>query len=336
MSDLRIVHLIDDTTAGGVMRVLDYIKSDSKLNRDATHEVVELARSRFSLRRIQADVIVSHLSVSWKSLSSLVALRAAHADLPLLHVEHSYTQSFTSLNVPRPQRFYALLRTAYALFDRIIAVSHAQGKWLVSAGLVPQHTLRVIPSCVDLSSLLDLPNAMHPAKTFGLVGRLHEQKGFDIAVRAFMATPQSDIRLRVFGSGDEEAQLTALCAGDERISFHGHSDPTTIYASVDAVLMPSRWEAFGLVSLEARAAGRPVYCAQVDGLLDQIQHGAIGVGDGSLSSWSRVIRCAASTSPSWIADARNSVGASCEQFSSNWASLITELFFEDELVAIEV
>ncbi len=326
MTEFRIVHLIDDTTAGGVMRVLDYIKSNRQMNATATHEVVEMPRSRFSLRRIQADVIVSHLSISWKSLSTLVALRAAHADLPLLHVEHSYTQAFTALNVPHPKRFGALLRTAYALFDRVIAVSHAQGKWLTSRGLVSQHALRVIPSCVDLSPLFDITPVAGPAQTFGLIGRAHEQKGFDIAIRAFMATADADLRLRVFGEGGETDALRALCAGDSRITFHGHVDPTAAYSSVDAVLMPSRWEAFGLVALEARAAGRPIYCSRVDGLLDQIQHGAIGVQDQSLTAWSRVIRAASTTIPVGLESTRDAVSRSDSAFAASWSMLLDELF----------
>lgn len=326
MTHFRIVHLVDDTTAGGVMRVLDYLKTNRTLNDYATHEVVEVPRSRFSLRRIHADIIVSHLSISWKSLSSLVALRAAHADLPFLHVEHSYTQAFSALNVPHFKRFSALLRTAYALFDRVIAVSHAQGKWLTSRELVGQQALRVIPSCVDLGTLFDIPAIQTPATTFGLIGRAHEQKGFDIAIRAFMATPDAALRLKVFGEGEEQTFLRALCARDSRISFHGHVDPMTAYSGVDAVLMPSRWEAFGLVSLEARAAGRPVYCARVDGLLDQIQHGAIGVRDQSLGAWANVIRTASNSTPIGVETARNDVARACGQFADNWSSLLDELF----------
>ena len=50
-------------------------------------------------------------------------------------------------------------------------------------------------------------------------------------------------------------------------------DVAAFLASVDAVVVPSRWEAFGQVALEARAAGRPVIVTAVDGLIEQVEPG---------------------------------------------------------------
>ena len=47
------------------------------------------------------------------------------------------------------------------------------------------------------------------------------------------------------------------------------TSPEAFLSGVDLVAIPSRWEAFGLVGTEARAAGRPLIAADVDGLRDQ-------------------------------------------------------------------
>ena len=100
-------------------------------------------RGRFSAPALDDDIIVSHLSVSWRNLPQLVALRARYADRTLIHVEHSYTAAFTGLKVRHRTRFFALLRTAYSLFDRLVAVSEAQGRWLAERGLVRREAERL-------------------------------------------------------------------------------------------------------------------------------------------------------------------------------------------------
>ena len=92
----RVIHLVDDTTAGGVMRVIDHILTSPDLAAQANHSLVHLPRGKISARVYKADLIVSHLSISWRNLPMLIAARAANASTPLVHIEHSYTENFTS------------------------------------------------------------------------------------------------------------------------------------------------------------------------------------------------------------------------------------------------
>ena len=74
-------------------------------------------------------------------------------------------------------------------------------------------------------------------------------------IRAVTEIRDASLRLEIFGTGAEEESLRALAKGDERITFHGHAiSPEAAMRAVDLVAMPSRWEAYGLVALEARAA----------------------------------------------------------------------------------
>ncbi|MEM8729126.1 MAG: glycosyltransferase [Pseudomonadota bacterium] len=286
MSRKTIVHLVDDTTAGGIMRMLDYIRTDPAMADLGQHEVVSVKRGQFSAPAVSADVIVSHLSVCWRSLPMLIALRARYAGQTLVHIEHSYTEAFVAARVRNQARFKTLLRTAYALFDRVVAVSAAQGEWLSRRGLVSAPTLTVIPSCVDLVPFLALEPVYRRPRVIGAIGRFETQKGFDTLIRAFRSAPDSELRLRLIGDGSDRAHLHDLAKGDSRISFVGYSaDPASVMAGLDAVAMPSRWEAYGLVALEARAAGRPLLVAPVDGLKDHIVAGAKVVPGGSLAGW---------------------------------------------------
>lgn len=290
MSRLRVVHLVDDTTAGGVMRVLDHIMRAQKLAEQATHSLQCVPRGRVLMQRIDADVIVSHLAVSWRTLPMLAGLRLAHPRTPLIHVEHSYTAHFTRHNVIRKRRFATLLRTAYALFDHLVAVSHAQGAWLVQSGAVKRSKLTVIQSCVDLSAFRGLSAPKGPVQVIGAIGRLDAQKGFDTLVQAFRKTTNPDIALHIYGEGSEESTLRALAASDSRIQFKGFApDPVAAMAAVDAVAMPSRWEAYGLVAIEALAARRPLLVNAIDGLSDHLPRGAQKVDHQDIPAWQKAI-----------------------------------------------
>ena len=285
MTKQTIMHLIDDATPGGVMRVLDYVTTHRDLTGTMRHKVRQIKRGSLSAPRLDADLIVSHLAISWRALPFLMQLRALNARTPMLHVEHSYTAGFVAHNVPSRLRFHTLLRTAYALFDKIAAVSAAQRDWLATRELVDPAKLELLRSAVDVMPFLRLPSVDHPPKVIGAIGRLDAQKGFDTLIRAFRACGRPDLRLEIFGDGAERAALETLAGNDPRIRFHGHcADQVAIMGSVDVVAIPSRWEAYGLVALEARAAGRGVLVSGVDGLADHLRDGAQRV-DSTVCGW---------------------------------------------------
>lgn len=285
MKKLTITHLIDDTTPGGVMRVLDYIRCHPDLNQTMHHEIRKIRRGSLTAPKLQADLIVSHLAISWRALPFLMQLRALNAHVPMLHVEHSYTAGFVAHKVPSKLRFFTLLRTAYALFDKVAAVSAGQLDWLASRGLVDAARLELLRSAVDVMPFLRLPFIDHAPKVIGAIGRLDAQKGFDTLIHAFLACTRAELRLEVFGDGHERAALEAIAGSDTRITFHGYSnDPVATLEAVDIVAMPSRWEAYGLVGLEARAAGRGLMVSGVDGLADHLRDGAQAVSS-SVAGW---------------------------------------------------
>lgn len=160
----------------------------------------------------------------------------------------------------------------------------------------------------------------------GAIGQLDAQKGFDILIRALRAVPDPELRLEVIGDGPERAALQALAAGDGRIRCHGHAaDPVAAMAGVEVVAMPSRWEAYGLVPLEARAAGRLVLCAGVDGLDDHIRAGALPVRPG-VTDWMAALHGLATTNPRpRCAGMRARAADATAAFAQDWDGLIAEL-----------
>lgn len=313
-----ITHLIDDTTPGGVTRVLEHIRTCKIMAKTAIHDVVAVPKNS-ALPAVTGDIIVSHRTINWRNLPGLIAFRARHSATPLIHVEHSYTAGFTSLNVENKPRFFTLLRTAYALFDNVVAVSHAQGRWMAQRNLVSKETLSIIPSVVDLSAFDTLPAPAGTPRVIGAIGRLHTQKGFDVLIAAFRQMRGSDLRLKIFGTGPEETALKAAAKTDSRIEFCGHAEtPELAMSQVDLVAMPSRWEAFGLVALEAQAAGRPLVCADRDGLRDSAGSSATFVAGHATAAWRDALTAAISNEPS-VAP-RHPIAA-VESFAQSWQNL---------------
>ncbi|UZD89716.1 glycosyltransferase family 4 protein [Cognatishimia activa] len=323
--NMTVTHLLDDATPGGVTRVIEGLQSSETLGKQAKHELQMVAnRGRWPV--FHSEVIVSHLALNWRNLPTLMTLRAQHPHAALIHVEHSYTQRFTALNVSNRDRFYTLLRTAYALFDQVVCVSRAQGSWMATRALVDAPKLRIIRSSVALDELANLPAPKGNPHVLGLIGRLHVQKGFDQAIAAFQKLEDPDLRLKIFGTGNEQKALVAQAGSDPRITFEGFCETAKAMAQIDALVVPSRWEAFGLVAQEALAAGRAVLVAPVDGLLDQIQDGAqslTGVGIASLSTdMKRLVECPV---PNATQNRPKLARLNQQRFENGWLQLIEDM-----------
>jgi len=329
----HVLHLVDDATPGGVTRVLDHIQTCPLMAQSARHSIKVVAR-KGALPICDADMIVSHLSLSWRRLPALIGLRARHASTPLIHVEHSYTEAFTALNVPSKLRFFTMLRTSLALFDSVVAVSDAQADWMKRRRLVAAEALRVIAPVVDLRGFRSLQGTTGKPQVIGAIGRLHRQKGFDILIRAFRKLPNKDVSLQIFGTGPDEAALRALAAGDPRICFIGHVDhPESAVRSVDLVAIPSRWEAFGLVALEARAAGRAIICSGVDGLKMSAGAKASFVAGQSETLWTTALSAALEVSVSGQTPDR---AHACErEFATAWSQLIAHHAGHDAVLPLD-
>lgn len=323
----RVIHLVDDATAGGVMRVIDHILTSPDLAAQANHSFVHLPRGKITARVYAADLIVSHLSISWRNLPMLIAARAANASMPFVHVEHSYTEAFVALNVKHRARFTALLKTAFSLFDRVVAVSNEQAAWIARRGFCRANNVVAIQSCVDLRAFRAMPAPTGKPRVFGAIGRLDAQKGFDTLIKAFRARTRNDVELHIFGEGAEKVYLRNLAAGDDAIVFKGHAKSAeTAFANVDVVLMPSRWEAYGLVAVEALSAGRQLFCANTDGMRDHARGGAMLIDGGSVSAWTEVINADIAPDAALVngADYRNDDVLE-RAFAASWRSLIFAL-----------
>lgn len=135
----------------------------------------------------------------------------------------------------------------------------------------------IIPNGINL---IDFP--YQPDRTIkttflvGAIGRLNQQKGFDLLIKAWTMSKPSDAKLLIAGSGPEKDGLQSQISAaglDNQIELIGDIVNTAaFYESLNLLVIPSRWEGLGIVALEAGASGVPVLASNADGLVEIINN----------------------------------------------------------------
>jgi glycosyltransferase involved in cell wall biosynthesis len=144
---------------------------------------------------------------------------------------------------------------------------------------VPADKIVVIPNAVEISDFAS-PRGSASGKRIGFIGRLDPVKRVDDLVSAISLLPE-EVTLDIYGEGPERRQIESLIQRlklDRRVTMHGSVDGAgAALASIDLLVLPSDAEGFGLVLIEAMAAGVPVIGTNVPGIRDVIVDGVSGI-----------------------------------------------------------
>jgi len=252
-------------------------------------------------KELHYDVIHSHYWMSGMAAGELS--NAWH--VPIVHMFH--TLGLMKQRVARSSEEregnYRIQgeKKVIAIANRIIAATpaeFAQLQWLYD---VNEQKVQVIPPGVDLSHFYPIPDdeakeyiGIPPCdKLLLFVGRIEPLKGIDTLIKAIalMKKRGAEVYLSIIGGypdissetlSSEMSRLQTLCEQHgltDLIAFLGRRGQDTLpyyYSAADAVVMPSHYESFGMVALEAMACGTPVVASQVGGLAFLIEDGETG------------------------------------------------------------
>jgi glycogen(starch) synthase len=159
---------------------------------------------------------------------------------------------------------------------------------------LPPDSVDVVPNGIDLDSWRVDEGAALAARTayaagdgplLAYTGRLEYEKGVHTLLRAMprLRRRHPGLRLVVAGTGTHEAELHALAKQlrlGRSVRFVGFLDAdelAALAAAADAAIVPSIYEPFGIVALEASAAGTPLVVADTGGLREIVEHGITGL-----------------------------------------------------------
>ena len=177
--------------------------------------------------------------------------------------------------------------------DRLITCSHYMRGHVADVFGLEEARITVIPNGIDpldLQPIDDLPTlrsrfAAPDERLVLLVGRLVYEKGFQLALDALpgLIARLGGVRFLVAGSGTHEAELRrqatalGLDAHGTFLGWIGDDVLHSLYRIADLCVVPSLYEPFGLVALEAMASGCPCIVADTGGLREVVPHEEVGL-----------------------------------------------------------
>ena len=286
---LRILHLGFEDHArpgsgGGALRT-------HEVNRRLAveHEITVLASTWPGAEdRVEEGIRYVHIGRPWGYVGSLltyfIALpfatwRHREVDLVIEDFAAPISSTLAALWSPRPVvsmvqwlnareksrqyklPFFLIELLGVRLQDRYVTVSQGIAERLREAN--PDASVWVVPNGVDRNELDREPSV---GRDIVFLGRLENaQKGVELLVEAFaMVADRTDARLLLAGDGPDRSELERRIRGhglEERIEFVGRvagREKAELLGTAAVVAMPSRFETFGIVAVEAQAAGTPV------------------------------------------------------------------------------
>jgi glycosyltransferase involved in cell wall biosynthesis len=233
------------------------------------------------------DIIHAHEffspSAFYSSLTSMVK------QTPLIITQHNDTPPFSSTS----RYLYYAAACTVGLFSlkqarRIIALTRASRCHLMRFG-AQNSKIEIIPTPVDINKfvtnnhnlLRERWNLTSPIILF--VGRFSETKGLKYLLRAFPMVLKvvPEAKLVLVGGGPLETEVKTFQKKFQNnifwLPFVPNDIMPNIYAGCDVLVLPSFFEPFGNVTIEAMACGKPVIGSCIGGMLDTIVDGETGL-----------------------------------------------------------
>lgn len=228
------------------------------------------------VKSFQPDIL--HLHSSFAGFIGRLLVPFMNPRPKIVYCAHCW--EFTMDNCLWKKQVYGIIETALSyITDRIINISQHEFNVAIHFG-VPEKKMVTIHS--GIRPMMDSPPPKQivygEKKSFLFVGRFDCQKGFDLLLSALAHLPDPDFTVRAIGTSVSDKKTNPIVPPYVTImDWQARSDITHFYRDADALIMPSRWEGFGLVALEAMSCGTPVLASRRGALPEIVSSGQTGL-----------------------------------------------------------
>lgn len=241
--------------------------------------------------RVKPHLIHAH---DWLSAPAAVALKHL-LKVPLIAAIHAteYGRSRGTMTTPMQLQInYWEWRLVYEAW-RVFVCSEAM-KWEARAAFsLPLDKVAVLPNGIDLEEFDEHAPQPEERGRYALpwerivffAGRHVHDKGVDALLEAarILLSRRADVKFVIASDGPMRMHLEWLKRSyglGDKVFLTGRLPDDALYRAMklaDVVVMPSRYEPFGIVALEAMAAAKPVVATRVGGLAEVVVDGEVGV-----------------------------------------------------------
>lgn len=248
------------------------LKIKNKFNPSVVYKVLKV------IKRVQPDIIHSHLFQPriFTTIAHILYKRGV-----LITHKHSVVN-------PKKHHIFLILEMISIFFNKkVIAISQSVKRSLSKYEFIPQKKIFVLSNCVDFEKF-NMASTLHSEITdkkfiIGTVGRIEKVKGINYLILAMkiILKKYPNATLEIIGEGSElnelKSQTKKINISNSVIFFGKLANTIPNYSRMNVFVLPSVLEGFGLVLLEAMAAGVPVVATNVDGIKEVVVNGESGI-----------------------------------------------------------
>ncbi|MBD3281690.1 glycosyltransferase [Candidatus Uhrbacteria bacterium] len=270
---------------------------------------INICKLKRHLQDLSPDIVHTHLLAAdiWGRFSARLAKCG-----PIVTTLHNVKMEYGRLGV-------WVMRLTKTLTARYIAISDDVAGFLENTLKVKPQKITTIQNGVEVSKIKRRINRpFHDVPKLLFVGRLEPQKNPDILLHA-LANVRGSWELAIYGQGSMEHELKYMADSLgilPRIYWQGIAkDMHHIYAEHDLFIMPSAWEGFGLVAVEAAVAGIPMIVSDIPVMRELFADSVKMSAPGNVASLTQAIEDCLDNSSQAVARAQNLASADFTKYS---------------------
>jgi len=239
----------------------------------------------FKLTTISKDSVM-HVHVSQPLIPEIAWLISKIRKISYIahvHVDIEPTGKMGFL-LPFYKKFF--LKRVLRAASKIVVPTRDYAALISKKYVIPEHKIAVIPYGVDLNNFKSISTELHNPIKLLFVGRLAKQKNIPLLINSLKKIIDKNdfnIELHVVGDGEEKNKIALLIKAlklDDKVILHGSligNRLYQIYSNSDIFILPSAYESFGIVLIEAMASGLPIVVSDIPAVGNVIENEKTGL-----------------------------------------------------------